>query len=277
MGKRSWHDAEIAFQRAVEADPNSVRAHRRLSMAIALQMSAGPVTSPENRTLLARILVEQQRALELAPEDPEVLSQLARTQEAVCRASQDPEEQAQALGLAVKNLRASIKLKPDDPNLPFRLANLELYAVGRALVKSRIGTQNQDLSVRTRDELVRRSLASQWNPALDDSLAQLGKVIKMQPENGFAMLLSSISYVFRAGLASSDSDSEQDRQIANQWEARFRIQWGRNYSPDAERRLLGALLNPQIRIFDEPGIGILGGVPPPSAISSPGSSKRTAN
>jgi TonB family protein len=271
MMQRKWHDAEAAFRKAVEADPTAVEAHSKLSNALALQMRPGPATSSENRPLLAQVLAEQQRAADLAPQNAQVLSQLAHIQDAVARSSQDPDEQSRSRNLAIENARRAIQLAPNDPNLRFQLANMELFAVGSAIWEARRRAQDQTPGFRVRDSVLRQNLSWQYGATLNEIIAQSERAVQLQPDNSFSMLQTVLGYSFRAGLADSDAESARDMSLANQWQARFRTQWGQNFSPELERNILGGLLNPRVVIATDPmagGVigGILGGVsgaPPP--------------
>ncbi len=281
MMQRKWHDAEVAFQQAADADPASVEAHSKLSNALALELRPGPVTAPENRPLLARVLAEQQRAAELAPGDPKVLSQLARIQDAIGRSSQDPDEQTRSCNLAVQTFLRAIQLAPDDANLHFQLATTQLSAAVRVIGTARRNGHDPVPGERIRDNGLRQGLALQFNATLSDAITHLEKVVQLQADNGFAMLLASLGYFIRADLANSDADAAHDKQAAMLWEQRFRRQWSRNYKPDTESNLIAVLLGPRVAIANDPNIsgvlgGILGGVaggipgaapPPPQALS----------
>jgi TonB family protein len=272
MLERKWHNAEDAFQQAAEADPASADAHNKLSNALAVQLHPGVVTTPENRPLLMRVLAERQRAVELAPGDPKFLSQLSHLQDAIARSSLDPDEATRSRNLAVQNTLLTIQLKPNDPDLHFDLATMELFSVNRAVGEARGRILNQGNAARLRDESIRQPLALQYDGTLDDAIVHTAKVIELQSTNGFAMLLTSVSHYLLANLASSDAGSAREMGLATQWEARFKTQWGANYSLDTERRLVAGLLGPQVAIVADPSMGavmggVLGGVtaPPPSS------------
>jgi tetratricopeptide (TPR) repeat protein len=262
MMQRNWRDAEDAFQRAVDADPNLVEAHTKLSNALALQLHPGPITSAENRSLLARVLSEQQWAAELAPNNSQVLNQLARIQDAIVRSSKDPDERSKNGSLAVQNELRAVQLVPGDANLHFDLAEMEVFAVSRAVREAHSVTPNVGTNLRIHDDAIRQSLAFDHGATLDDAIAQLEKAVQIQPDNGFAMLLAAVGYTLRASLASSDTEAMRATELANQWEGRFRTQWGTNYSPEAERNIIGSLLSPQVSIASRGGMagGVLGGV-----------------
>ncbi len=283
MMQRKWHEAEIAFQKAAEADPASVEAHSKLANALALQMSPGPITSSVNRPLLARVVAEQQYAADLAPQNAQILSQLARTQDASARLSQDADEQSKNHKLAVQNIQRAIQLTPNDPDLRFNLANMELFAAGRAISLARHDAPDQMFNSRVRDPNLRRSLNSQYGPTLNDVIAQSEKVVQLQPDNGFGVLQTALGYVVRASLADSDAEFARDRELANQWETRFQTQGGTKVSPEFERSIVAGLLNSQVSIRTDPTIGgLLGGIlggaagvpppppPPPRATSTNG-------
>jgi hypothetical protein len=111
--ERKWHDAVVAFQQTSEADPASADVHSNLSNVLALQLHPGLVTIPKNRPLLMRVLAERQRAIEVAPRNPKFPAQLAHTQEAIARSSQDPDEATRSRNLAVQNTLLALQLKPN--------------------------------------------------------------------------------------------------------------------------------------------------------------------
>jgi hypothetical protein len=268
MLERKWHDAEIAFQQATEADPASADAHSKLSNALALQLHPGLITTPENRFLAARVLAERQRAVDLAPRDPKLLSQLAHLQDAIARSSPDPDQATRSRNLAAQNTLLAIQLKPNDPDLHFDLADMEIFAVNRAVGDARRGIPNQGTSARIRDESVRQGLALQYDGTLDDAIVHAMKVIDFQSTNGIAMLLTSLGHYLLANLASSDAGSAREMALANQWEGRFKAQWNRNYSPETERNMVAVLLSPQVAIVADASLGgaiggVLGGIPAP--------------
>ena len=272
MLERKWHAAEVLFQQASEADPTSAQAHSKLANALALQLHPGMVTTPENRPLLMRVLTERHRTVELAPRDPEFLSQLARTQDALARSSQDAEEATQSRNLATQNTLLAIQLKPNDPDLHFDLARMELFSVNRAVGDARGRIPNQGNAPRLRDESIRQPLALQYDGTLDDVIVHTVKVIELQPTNGFAMLLTSASHYLLANLASSDAGSAREMALATQWEARFKTLGGANNSLDTERGLVAALLGPQVAIATDPTFSSVLGM-----ISAPPSSSRPCN
>jgi len=269
MMERKWHDAELAYQSAADSDPTSADAHSKLSNALVLQLRPGPITSPENRPLLARALSEQQRAADLVPGDSKVVSQLARIQDAVARSSQEPDEQTRNRNLAAQNYLRAIQSAPDDSYLHFQLADMELFTAAHAINAARSGTKDPTAGTLIRDESLRQSLALLYTPTLEDSIAHSEKVLEWQKNNSFAMLLAALGYFLRAGLAPSQTEFARDTNLANQCEGRFRTQWGRNYSPEMERNMIATLLSPRVGIANDPtnaaGVigGIIGGVTPP--------------
>ena len=106
--------------------------------------------------------------------------------------------------------------------------------------------------MRIPDDAVRQSLSLEHGPSLDDSITQSEKVVELQPDNGFSMLQAAIGYGLRASLADTDAEAARYMAEAKQWEGRFRTQWGKNFSIDAERNGAGALLSSRVAIASDP-------------------------
>ncbi len=112
--------------------------------------------------------------------------------------------------------------------------------------------QGQTTGIRISNDALRQSLAQQHLATLEDSIAESEKVVQRQPDNGFAMLQAAIGHALRASLAESEAESARDVQIANGWDGRFRTQWGKNFSPEAERNIAGGLLSRNITLGSDP-------------------------
>ena len=136
MRQGNWQAAEDAFAKVVAANPASVEAHTQLANALALQLSSGPLTSQVDQALLARVAAEQRRATELAPQDAKVVGQLARVEDAKARSSPDADDRAKNGKLALEHASHAIELAPQNPDLRFELANMELFMANRGDIGS---------------------------------------------------------------------------------------------------------------------------------------------
>jgi TonB family protein len=265
-----WHEAEIAYQKAVEADPRSSEAHRKLAGAIAMQMAKpGTATSAADLPALHRILEAQKDAAQLAPQDRQTLLGLARVEEALWHFSTDKDEQTRFREAAWADLRRVIELPNPPSNAAFRfdLAKSELYWVGSTITNARHGAPIQPNNPQIPDEELRNGLALALAPIAADSVAQLNDVLQRQPDHGFAMLLLAIAYSLRMQLDASDAVAE-DRQLSNRWEAAFKKQFGANASPATEQNLVSSFMSPQVVLAS--GIFPPPPPPPPRMPASPG-------
>jgi len=243
-----WHEAEIAYQKAVEADPSSSEPHRKLAGAIAMQMAKpGTATSAADVPALHRIWDAQKEAAQLAPQDWETQLELVRVEEALWHFSMDKDEQTRFREAAWADLRRVIELPNPPPNAPFRfdLAKMELYWVGSTITNARIGAPIQPGNPQIPDEELRNGLALALGPIVDDSVAQLNDVLRQQPDHGFAMLLLAIAYSLRMQMDRSDAVA-LDSQLSNRWDAAFKKQFGANYSPATEQNLVSSFLSKQV-------------------------------
>jgi TonB family protein len=256
LRQMKWHDAELAYQKATEADPQSAEAHAKLSNVLALQLRRGLVTSDENRPLITRILAEQQKAADLAPQDAQNLFHLARIQDAISRASQDPVEQSQLLKLSIENMRRVLALQPNNRNFHFALATTEIFALERAFGKAARGTEGQPGSLRLSDDALRQKMASQYAPTADDAVAQMQQVSDFPIGVPYNKHMAAVAYRLRAALADSEADAAHDGQLADKSEQEF------------EAQITHLILTPQLPLAVNPGDtgvigGVIAGVPPP--------------
>jgi len=266
-----WHEAEIAYQKAVETNPSSSEAHRKLAGAIAMQMAnPGTATSAADLPALHRILEAQKEAAQLAPQDWETQLGLATVEEALWHFSPDQDEQTRFREAAWADQRRVIELRnPNNAAFRFDLAKMELYWVGWTITNARHGTPTQPNNPQIPDEEVRNGLALSLGPIVDDSVAQLNDVLRQQPDHGFAMLLLAIAYSLRMQMDAPAAVAE-DRQLSNRWDAAFKKQFGVNDSLTIEQNLVSSFMSKQVVLAYRPatgGTGVIGGVmagvPPP--------------
>jgi len=203
-GERRWHDAELAYQEAVDVDPNSAEAHVKL----------------------------------------------ARAEEAISRASDDPDERTKDRDLAIQNLERAIEIAPNDATVPLQLAKLELFTAARGMTQALDDASASPLGRRIADDALRQKLTSDYDGMISDALAQLDRILAIQPKLARAMRLEAASYVLRCSLAPTEPESGQDAARATQWQLRAQASSENQSTYEHQNHAIAGLMSPQA-ILDE--------------------------
>ena len=176
LKQQDWPQAKLQFERAIEADPTLSKAHAKLSYVLALTtLVSATVTSTADLPALARIIDEQQKALQFDSNNPRLLFELARMQIALARFSPNAQAQARNQSLALTNIRRAITLEPHHLEFRLELARRDVLAV------------LYDFANTPHDPR-----------AIDEAVRQSEKALRLQPASADAQTLAAIAHWLRA-------------------------------------------------------------------------------
>jgi tetratricopeptide (TPR) repeat protein len=212
-------EAAAAFQKAVDLNPSSAKAHEGLGAALFRAIVAGNIRPSNDADIAQRAENHLKQAYDLSPSTPEPLIQLSQLEAALAERAADGNERAERYRKAQDALKRVIDLKPSDAGLYFQLANLERDEFGPVIqqAKGRSAKTAGPLS----DPEFRRALQSQYAELINDAIANAKRASELNGRSARPLLLLSKLLQDRAVIRDTTEQYTADMQSAEQWRLQF--------------------------------------------------------
>ena len=219
LEQKRLHDAAQAFQKAVDLDPSSPRAHEQLGVTLSIEIMSGNTRPSADSDILERAEDHLKRAIELAPSAPKPLSALSELEAFVAERSADFSERTERYKKAQDLLKQAVSLEPGSAETYLRLANVERDEFGPVLqaAKARDNANPGPLS----DASVRHSLQQRYSALIEDAIANAQKASEMNANSPRPLLLISRLFKERALLRNTPEEYASDMRSAADWQRQF--------------------------------------------------------
>jgi hypothetical protein len=218
LARNGLHAAAHAFQRAIDLNPSSARAHEGLGIALFRQLSSGGVRISADSDVAERAEEHLKQAVSLSPSASRPRIELSELESFLAERSPDSGERADHYRQAREALQQAAALEPGRSEIYLKLANLERDQFGPALdqVRARYAKTNGPIP----DASLRKSLQDQYLELVNDAITNAQRASEMKVNLQAASLLSKL---FRARALLRDTQDEYvtDMHTAADWERQF--------------------------------------------------------
>lgn len=211
--------AAIAFQRAIDVNPSSAKAHEQLGITLTREIVKDSNNSAVDPDLAHRAEDNLKRAIELAPSATRSLMELSDLDALLAARTSDPQERAERYQSAQDLLKQLLAKDPGKPGAYLAPANLERDEFSPALqqAKSRSGKNSGPLA----DAETRHALRQQYGEVINDAIASAQKAAEMDPDATQPLLLMSRLLQERALIRETEDEYTSDMHTAEDWHRQF--------------------------------------------------------
>jgi tetratricopeptide (TPR) repeat protein len=219
LEKNQLHEAAEAFQKALDVNPSSVKAHEGLGVALARQVMAGTRGPSEDSDMVDRAENHLRQAAELAPSAVKPLLVLADLETVLAEQAEDRKSRAERYGQAQDALKRAVGLESNRADLYLKLAIVERDQFGPALQKARAQSGKSGGPIADVD--LRRELSQQYGVLLDDAINNTKTATDLDGHSTNALLLMSRLLRERAAIRDTPQDYSLDMHSAEDWRRQF--------------------------------------------------------
>ena len=213
------HEAAEAFQKAIDLDPSSAKAHEQLGVTLSRGILSGNVRPSADSDVVERAESHLRRAIELAPYASAPLLALSELEAALAERSGDADQRSERSKNAQDLLKQVLALAPAQPGMYFQLASLQRDEFGPAIqqAKARFSGKPGPLP----DADLRHSLQQQYGGLIDDAIQNAQKAAEMAAHSPKPLLLMSRLLRERALLRDTPEEYAGDMHAADDWQRQF--------------------------------------------------------
>ncbi len=222
-----FKQAAEAFRKAVEQEPSNLEAHLDLAGAYMVQYIPG-FDSEENQQNLTQATAEYNAVLQLDPSNNKAILSLAQLDFNSAAALRD-QAQIEKLDEAADLFRRLASVDPINAEAYYYQGVIAWSRFLPAYSQARIraGMRPED-SGPLPDTVIRQQLSDKYGRSIDEGLTNLNKALAINPDNTDAMSYMNLLLRERAVLRSTQAESDQDIEQAEEWtgkalEARQRL------------------------------------------------------
>ncbi len=219
LEQNQLHDAAQAFQKALDINPSSAKAHVGLGVALAKEMMAGNARPSEDSDLVERAEGHLRQATELAPSSLRPLLQYSELETFLADRSPDQAEKETRYGTAQEMLKRVVALEPGRADLYLKLATLERDEFGPAIEQAKAMFSKNKGPIPVGH--VRRDLQDRYGGLMDDAISNAETAAKLDGHAAKPLLLVARLLRQRAVIRDTQQDYAADLHTADDWEAQF--------------------------------------------------------
>jgi tetratricopeptide (TPR) repeat protein len=232
LAQNRLREAAQAFQKAVDLDPSSAKAHEQLGVTLSREIMAGNVRPSADSDVAERAESHLKRAIDLVPYASAPLMELAELEAALAERSPDGDQRGDRYKSAQDLLKQVLALEPAKAGMYFRLATLERDEFGPAIqqAKARFGANQGPLP----DANLRHALQQQYGSLIDDAIQNAQKASDMAAHSPKPLLLMSRLLRERALIRDTPEQYASDMHSAEDWQRQFLTAGGHLEGPDAK-------------------------------------------
>lgn len=212
-------EAAAAFQKAVDLDPSSAKAHEQLGVTLAKEIFSGNVRPSADSDVVERAESHLRRAIELDPYTSTPLLALSQLEAALAERSAAPDQRTERYQSAQDLLKKALALAPAKAGMYFQLASLQRDEFGPVLqqAKSRFSGKPGPLP----DIDLRHSLQQQYGALIDEAIQNAQKASEMAAHSPKPLLLMSRLLRERALLRDTPEQYSADMHSADDFQQQF--------------------------------------------------------
>jgi len=212
-------EAAAAFQKAVDLDPSSAKAHEQLGVTLAKDIFSGNVRPSADSDVVDRAQSHLRRAIELDPYTSAPLLALSQLEAALAERSADGDQRSEHYQSAQDLLKKALALAPAKAGMYFQLASLQRDEFGPAIqqAKARFSGKPGPLP----DSDVRHALQQQYGALIDEAIQNAQKASEMAAHSPKPLLLMSQLLRERALLRDTPEQYAADMHSADDFQRQF--------------------------------------------------------
>lgn len=209
----------MAFQRAIDLNPSSAKAHEQLGVTLMREIANGNVRPSADSDVSQRAEDNLKRAVELAPSATRPLSELSELEALLAERSSDPVERSDRYRDAQNLLKQVLAVDPGKADAYLRLANLERDEFSPAIqqAKARGGGKASPLS----DFGLRHSLQRQYGDLINDAITNTQRASEMNANSPKPLLMMWRLLQERALIRDTLDEYTSDMHEAEDWQRQF--------------------------------------------------------
>ena len=226
------HDAIALFQRAVDLDPSSAKAHEQLGAALSKEVIAGNIRPSSDSDVVDRAQHHLQLAAELAPYAVKPLIEWSEFEAVLAERSGNSDERSDRYRKAQELLKKAVSLKPGNADLYLELAKLERDEFSPVIqqAKARFGAKSGPLP----DAQTRQALQQQYGELIEDAISNGRRASEVNAGSPRPLLLMSRLLQERALLRDTPEQYASDMHSAQDLYRQFLIDGGHTGSDSAD-------------------------------------------
>ena len=228
LSQNKLHEAAEAFQKAIDINPSSVRAHEGLGLALYRAIIAGNVRPSAGSDVIERAESNLNQAIDLSPSSAKPLAELSDLEAFLAAGAVDPDEKSDRYKQAQELLKRVVALDPGKADVYLRLANLERDQFGPTIrgaaqqAAARFSSNKGPLP----DADLRHKLQQQYGSLIDDAIANAQKASELNGNSPRPLLLTSRLFRERAVIRETPEQYSADMHSADDWQIQFQAVGG---------------------------------------------------
>jgi tetratricopeptide (TPR) repeat protein len=219
LEKNQLHTAAEAFQRAVDINPSSAKAHEGLGVTLSREIIARNTRPSEDSDVVDRAESHLRRATELSPSASKPWIQFAELEGALADGATSRAEKSDRYRAAQDLLKRAVSLEPGKADLYLQLARLERDEFGPAIQKAK--GQFSKTNGPIPDVDLRRELQQQYGSVIDDAISNARSASEMDGHSARPLLLVARLLRERALIRDTQQDYSLDMHSADDWQRQF--------------------------------------------------------
>lgn len=219
LAQNRLHEAAAKFQKAVDLNPSSAKAHEALGVALSREIMAGAVRPSNDLAIVKRAESHLKQASDLSPSEPAPLIALSNLEATLAERAMDATERSDRYKNAQDLLKRVVDLEPGKATLYLRLANLERDEFGPAIqqAKAQFGKNAGPIP----DVNLRHTLQKQYGGLIRDAIANAKRASELNGNSSKPLLLLSNILRERALIRDTPEQYTADMHSADQWRLQF--------------------------------------------------------
>lgn len=211
-------EAARAFQKAVDLNPSSAKAHEGLGVSLSREIMAGGVRPSDDLDIAKRAENHLRQASDLSPSAPTPLIQLSELEAALAERAMDANERSDQYGKAQDLLKRVVDLDPGNTAIYLRLANLERDEFAPPIQQAKARFKDAGP---ISDSNLRSELQKQYGSVINDAIANAKRASELNGKSAKPLLLLSKILGERALTRDTLEQYTADIHSAEQWRLQF--------------------------------------------------------
>ena len=218
LAQNRLREAARAFQKAVDLNPASAKAHEGLGVSLSRELMAGGVRPSNDLDSAKRAESHLRQASDLSPSAPTPLIELSELEAALAERAMDANERSDLYRKAQDLLKRVADLDPGNAAIYLRLANLERDEFAPAIQQAKARFKGAGPIP---DPALRSELQKQYGGVIRDSIANAKRASELNGKSAKPLLLLSKILGERALIRDTPEQYAADVHSSDQWRLQF--------------------------------------------------------
>jgi hypothetical protein len=219
LARYSHRDAEAAFRQAIALNPDSAQANVLLARALIGQLPLNLMLFPDSEGILPKAEQAANRAVELAPSNPEALCVAGIVNYKIGLTLKEPRMKAQRLTEALKSFQRALSADSRFLEAHLELAHMAVDQSALALMSAYAKSNKQITSpAPLADAELRRLLRARYSQTIQEGMSHASSALEIDPKSEPAMHYMMGLLTVRAALQDNQEDFAADWKQAQDWQ-----------------------------------------------------------